>query len=347
MRVAQRSAIVLAAAISGLAPTAAVAAAPAPSVRGMAAATSNCIKVKATIPVGSGPDGIAVDPVTHTIYVTNQSGNSVSVINGGTDAVTATVGVGSSPAGIAVDPATNTVYVANEGSDSVSVINGGTDTVTATIGVGSNATAVAVNPVTDRIYAGAPGTTTGAPGTTYVINGRTNKVAATFQGHVAGPFALSVNSRTDTAYLANGDLKVLVINGRTNTVTAKIRALGEPGETAVNQQTNTIYAGNSSDGDLSVINGQTNTVTAQIPVAVNDPGFGLIGIAVNQRSNDIYVNNGGQVFAVNGRTNTVSGSIQISVNGIAVNPSTGIIYTAADDAGPESDVVSALTSTCP
>jgi len=40
---------------------------------------------------------------------------------------------------------------------------------------------------------------------------------------------------------------------------------------------------------------------------------------------------------VNGKTGTVSGSIQLTVNGIAVNPSTG----------PETNVVSALTSTCP
>jgi hypothetical protein len=40
-------------------------------------------KVTATIPVGSNPLGIAVDPVTGTIYVTNRGlgyGNTVSVI---------------------------------------------------------------------------------------------------------------------------------------------------------------------------------------------------------------------------------------------------------------------------
>jgi YVTN family beta-propeller protein len=346
MRFAQRTAIVVATALSGLAVTAAAGAAPGHSARGMAAAATGCLKVKARIPVGNAPDGVAVDPATNTIYVTNQDGSSVSVLNGKTGTVTATVGVGSSPEGIAVDPATHTVYVANEGSDSVSVINGATNTVTATIHVGSNAAAVAVNPVTDRIYAGAPGTVTGAPGTTFVINGQTNKVVATVNGHVAGPFALGVNSRTNTVYLANGDLKVLVINGRTNAVTAKIRVEGEPLGIAVNRRTNTIYATNV-DGDLSVINGQTNTVTAQIPVITGMPGFGTVAVAVNQRSNNIYATSSAQVFAVNGPTNTVSGSIALSVNGIAVNPSTGTIYAAADNAGPVANVVFALTSTCP
>ena len=50
---------------------------------------------------------------------------------------------------------------------------------------------------------------------------------------------------------------------------------------------------------------------------------------------------------VNGKTGTVSGSIQLTVNGIAVNPSTGTIYAAADNAGPIANVVFVLTSTCP
>lgn len=343
MRLTQRSAIILAAAISVLAPTSGATAA-ASSAQGMAVAATNCLKVKTTIPVGNGPEGIAVDATTNTIYETNQSGNSVSVINGGTNTVTATIGVGSSPAGVAVDPATNTVYVANEGSDSVSVINGRTDAVTATIGVGNSAAAVAVNPVTDRIYAGA--NPPNAAGTTYVINGHTDKVVATFHGHVPGPFALAVNPGTDTVYLANGELKVLVINGRTNTRTTRIRVEGEPAGTAVNQQTNTIYASNASDGDLSVINGRTDKVTAQIPVAESNPGFGIYSVAVNQRSGDIFTAGTGDVFAVNGQTDTVSGSIQLSVDGIAVDPSTGIIYAAADDAGPVSNVVFVLTSSC-
>ena len=33
------------------------------------------------IPVGSGPDGVAVDPAARTVYVANFSGNSVSVIS--------------------------------------------------------------------------------------------------------------------------------------------------------------------------------------------------------------------------------------------------------------------------
>jgi len=36
--------------------------------------------VTATVPVGQNPGGVAVDPGTHTVYVTNFDDNTVSVI---------------------------------------------------------------------------------------------------------------------------------------------------------------------------------------------------------------------------------------------------------------------------
>ena len=70
--------------------------------------------VTATIPVGSGPDGVAVDPAAGTVYVTNYGDGTVSVIDAATNTVTATIPVGSGPDGVAVDPAAGTVYVTNE-----------------------------------------------------------------------------------------------------------------------------------------------------------------------------------------------------------------------------------------
>ena len=50
--------------------------------------------VTATVPVGKLPLGVAVDPGTHTVYVTNDEDDTVSVIDGSTHTVTATVPVG-------------------------------------------------------------------------------------------------------------------------------------------------------------------------------------------------------------------------------------------------------------
>ena len=77
-------------------------------------------------------------------YISNQTSNSVSVINTATNAVVATVVVGTNPFGVAVTPDGTRAYVANtsSSSNSVSVINTATNTVVATVAVGNNPTAL-------------------------------------------------------------------------------------------------------------------------------------------------------------------------------------------------------------
>ena len=70
-------------------------------------------QVIATIAVGNWPIYLAADEKTNRIYVSNQGDDTVSVIDGVTNAALATVRVGHSPNGIAVNSRTNTVYVAN------------------------------------------------------------------------------------------------------------------------------------------------------------------------------------------------------------------------------------------
>jgi YVTN family beta-propeller protein len=80
--------------------------------------------VTATIPVGGESDSVAANPLTGSVYVTNQFDNTVSVISGQTNTVTATIPVGNGPAGVAVNPLTGAVYTANIGDETVSVICG-------------------------------------------------------------------------------------------------------------------------------------------------------------------------------------------------------------------------------
>ena len=92
--------------------------------------------VVASVPVGTSPMGVVVNPEGTRAYVANAASGTVSVIDTATDAVIATVPVGAGPYGLAVTPTGKYVYVANSNSDTVSVIETAAHTVIATLPVG-------------------------------------------------------------------------------------------------------------------------------------------------------------------------------------------------------------------
>jgi len=82
----------------------------------------------------SNPTGIAVD--AGSVWVVNTNGNSVSRIDKATGITVASVPVGTSPFGVSVDQ--NSVWVANYGSNTVSRVNKATNAIVATIRVGTS-----------------------------------------------------------------------------------------------------------------------------------------------------------------------------------------------------------------
>ncbi|MGQ9625574.1 MAG: right-handed parallel beta-helix repeat-containing protein, partial [Anaerolineae bacterium] len=84
------------------------------------------------VPTGTGEEGIAANPATDRIYLTNGPGDFVVVIRDSTDlaqiAQVATVSVGDEPRGVGVNTQTNRIYTGNSRSRNVSEINGATNT---------------------------------------------------------------------------------------------------------------------------------------------------------------------------------------------------------------------------
>jgi YVTN family beta-propeller protein len=138
-----------------------------------------------------------------------------------------------------------------------------------------------------------------------------------------------------------------VIDGATNTEIdtdgnpangiTRIPVGNRPHLVAVNTITNRIYVANWGSDNVSVIDGATNTVAATIPV-----GSGPVGVGVNTITNRIYVANWGSdnVSVIDGATdaeidtdgNPANGITRIQVGtepqGLAVNPTTDLVYTA-------------------
>jgi YVTN family beta-propeller protein len=304
------------------------------AVTAVPASAAGGYTVTATIPVGSGPNGVAMDPAAGTVYVANATSGTVSVIDGATDAVTATIPVGSGPSGVAVDPAAGTVYVANSGSGTVSVIDAATNGVTATIEVGSYPNGVAVDLAAGTVYVANTG---GA--TVSVIDVATNAVTATITIRpsspdvLADPYAVAVDPAAGTVYVtdenpgSNG--AVSVIDVATNAVTATIRVGQVPEGVAVDPAAGTVYVTDEFQSAVSVIDVATGTVTATI--SVGRP----IGVAVDPTAGTVYVAgnddtcHGDCVSVIDVATNAVIDTIPGGLPGVAVDPSTHTAYVTS------------------
>ena len=183
-----------------------------------------------TVGVGQGPDWLALDPGTHTLYTANDGDGTVSVVDtsacndrdvrGCSQSVHAIrLPSGAGPAAIAVDPATGTAYVADINLDKIWVLNTRTCNATRFTGCGqvpvgiadpADPGAVDVNQATDTAYVGNLGAD-GTGDTVSVVNGMTcnghdsSGCAQTPATVTVGqtPVGVTVDPFTDTVYVAN------------------------------------------------------------------------------------------------------------------------------------------------
>jgi DNA-binding beta-propeller fold protein YncE len=255
---------------------------------------TGCARKWPVIAVGMVPLGIAVDEATNTIYVTNASDGTVSVINGATcnagntsgcDKKPTTVRVGAFGDAVTVDPVTNMVFVTNQDAHpgTVSVIKGNSCTGShpsgcahqpfTTINVGGGPSGIGVNPVTNTIYVANTGEDSNnvpAPdgNTLSVINGATCKL-------------------TDKSGC---------------TPVGTVRVGGAPANVAIDQGANSVYVANTYDnthsptGTVSVVNGAncdasnvsgcTSQTPPQVPVGM-DP----VSTAFDKATDTVYVTN--------------------------------------------------------
>jgi YVTN family beta-propeller protein len=264
--------------------------------------------VLAPITVGLSPFGVAVNPKTNRIYVANiggalcteESSNSVSVIDGSADAVEKTItldGVG--PAFVAVNPRTNKIYVTMNGGccadgHAVAVIDGSTNAVLRYVDVDLNPSMVAVNPRTNLVYV------THVGDKITVIDGSTDTVVATFSiGSEARAIAFDSNGRF--LYVAARNTNQLaVVDPRTNAVVQTVPVGRRPHGVVFNPDNGRIYVTNrgscdSTPGTVSVIDSSTRTVEATVQVGAcprfldRNPRTGLLYVPNASTSRSVSV----------------------------------------------------------
>ncbi len=283
----------------------------------------------ATIKVGTGPEGVAVNSVTNKIYVANPGINSATIIDGASNsAITIPIAGSDAPMGFAVNPTTNKIYVANRNDNAVSIIDGATNSTTYVIIAGTFPASVAVNSTTNKIYV-----SDGGSDNITIIDGATNSTTTLALG--GGPGEIAVNSVTNKIYAVTYGATsgyLTVIDGATN-ATATVAVQGSPGTIALNPVTNEIYliTDGATSGSLTVIDGATNNVTATVPL----PGVNPVVLAINTETNKIYVGtvlitSDSDVAVIDGATNSITTvALGYSVAAIVVDPVTNKIFAAS------------------
>jgi YVTN family beta-propeller protein len=279
----------------------------------------------ATVPAGTNPVALAVNPATNKIFAVNQGSNNVTVIDGATNGAAATVTVGQSPDALAVNPLTNKIYVSNRsGNAAMTVIDGATYSATPVVTGQATPVAVAANPLTNRVYVVNQNSSN-----VTVIESANSIIATVAVGF--HPRALAINSATNKIYVANiSDGSVTVIDGASNSP-ARIYTAGiDPYAVAVNAETNRIYVANLG-GTVSVIDGAKNSLIASVPV-----GTYPCALAVNPVSNKIYVANygDGTVSVIDGASDTLASvAVDIAPIALAIDSVTGKIYVTGNQYG--------------
>ena len=342
------------------------------------ASASPFFEVTATIPVGFGPSGVAVDPSTHHVYVANeQSGNQGSTIQAGTvsvidesgDARTGTV-VANIPTRInpiepAVDPTSHNVYVTNESPDAGLVVidesgDARTGTVVAHFPVGLDPGGVAVDPTSHNVYV-ANADDNLSHGTLSVIHEPGGANTGTVVANIPvgeEPVGVAVDPTTHKVYVTNaqsGSVSVIDESGdaTSGTVVATIPVPDRPGAVAVDPTTHKVYVASAAiafgaDGTLSVIDesgdATSGTVVATIPVGVLPAA-----VAVDPTTHDVYVTNAenDSVSVIDEPGDAGNGTVVATIpvggwpDGVAVDPGTDNVYVA----NQTSNTVSVITVT--
>src|SRR5208283_3426497 len=232
-----------------------------------------------TIPVGQGPNAVAITPNGLYGYVANAIDTTISVFSVATNTLVATIPTGIAAENVAVTPDGKSVYLAGIGN-SMAVISTSTNTVTSTFTLsvpsGDSGACCLFGPLlTPNGAFGyvAQNFSPTTPGSMSVISIPGNTTVASIALGIQ-PFDAAITPDGTHVYIVNANSNnVSVINTASNTVVATIPVGNSPQSIAITPDGTLAYVANTFDSTLSIIQTSTNTVTATIPLTTP---FGIL-----------------------------------------------------------------------
>ncbi|MGA2666081.1 MAG: hypothetical protein ABSF83_14165 [Nitrososphaerales archaeon] len=291
------------------------------------------------------PLGVAYDPRTNQIFVSNYQSGDVQVISDSNNTQVADVtNLPGTPYNMVYDSGKSEMWVA--GSTDAFAISDATDQIVANVTTHApeswgTLTQVAYDPKTGEVFASYTDFTGASTPYIQVISDSSDTVIANITHAVVGVVDDSAKGEVfasqylDSSGLTSGN--VSVISTKTNTVTGNIPVGGIPGLEAYDSGKGEVFVANSVYNSsafnyyssvIEVISDGNNKVVATIdlPASVS-PG----PMAYNPNKGEIYINDGASVAIISDATNRVIGTVSTngtasSSGGIAFDSGTNAVY---------------------
>jgi YVTN family beta-propeller protein len=200
-----------------------------------------------SVPSGSYPGGLAIAADGKTLYVANDLGNSLAILDAATGAIKSTTAVGQNPYTVVLSKDGKTAYVSNWGGDTVSLVDASSGAAKGQITVGTHPSALAINPVSGDLYvANTDADSISVVDTAGTVT-RTIDLTPYPDAPVgASPNALAVSADGKTLYAANaGDNDVAVIDLPAGTVAGLVPTGWYPTGLAVSSDGGELYIANA------------------------------------------------------------------------------------------------------
>ncbi|MHB8629770.1 MAG: YVTN family beta-propeller repeat protein [Aggregatilineales bacterium] len=268
-------------------------------------------QVLKTIPVPTGPHGLAVTPDGHFVYVSSDGDTKVSVIDTSTDTIVNTIEVGKSPNGLTLTPDGKQLLVAVFGAGQIVFIDTSTNKILGQVAVPSPHN-TAVSPDGKTVYVGTnyaadPNT----PTTLTILDLASRTQTGTV---VLPPIAQTVRTLNFSPdgkalyFTQTGVDSVQVLDPTTNKITTQIAVGAAPHHVLFTPSGEYLLVVSQTTNELSLIDPKTNTITAKIPVG-KKPHW----IALTDGGNVAYVTNesGNTVSVVDLETQKVTATISV------------------------------------
>jgi YVTN family beta-propeller protein len=289
--------------------------------------------------------GVAVSPDGRYVYLVNEMGSSISVMDAGNRTVIGTIPVGMYPQDAVVSPDGTRIYVSGAPAygNTITVIKGPTGRVAATINTNISPGKMAISPDGSRLYVSQSFyDTSGASSDIEVVDIANDTVAGAIKagGH---PVSVAVSPDGSLLYAACLDTGIISsIDTATGMAVATAKTGRSPVDITLSKDGSTLYAVNDYFGRsfVSVINTSSMSIISKTDL----PGHGVDDIQYSAIKRIVAANDGSAIYVTDHTlsavyvVNATSGSIVKAVNpgnspsGIALS-SDGLLYVTSKGSG--------------